>query len=611
MERLLWKMPIESLLRGITTLRSLVLLLGIVSLAGGASAVTFTASVERDTIYLGESVGFSLTFDGAQPDGTPNIPQVAGLQFSYNGPSSQFSFVNGQTTTKITHNYTITPRQVGEFTIPALSATLGNQKLTTQPVQLKVLKPGAPPPEAVAAGTQPAFLRLQLPKTNLYLGEVIVGEYQLYLRDGVQGINQFQFTSTPTEGITIGKMTETQRRRVQIGNTGYTMIPIAVVLSPIKTGPLKIGPITASVVIELPPANNARRRDAFMDPFGMFNNNVRQQMSLVVDEQTIQCSPVPTEAQPADFTGAVGNFTMNVNIGPTNVATGDPITVRVQISGRGTLDGLSLPVQNAWGNFKSYPPTAKVETSDQLGLQGTKTFEQIISPENADIQELPPFTFSFFDPETKTYRTLTHPATKLTVRPGGNVVAPTIAATPKPNSNEPPPKQVDIVPIKQRLGATTSRTSATGYGGTFLALNLAPMLAFVGVIIWRKRTDALANNPRLRRQRQVEAILRAGLEKLRALAAQNDSDAFFAELMRLLQEKLGERLDLPATAITEAVIDEKLRPRGVPDSTLEALHELFQTTNLARYAPVKSSEALAALIPKLEHALAKLNEVKA
>lgn len=59
------------------------------------------------------------------------------------------------------------------------------------------------------------------------------------------------------------------------------------------------------------------------------------------------------------------------------------------------------------------------------------------------------------------------------------------------------------------------------------------------------------------------------------------------------------------------MIDEKLRPRGVPDSTLEALHELFQTTNLARYAPVKSSEALTALIPKLEHALAKLNEVKA
>lgn len=610
MERQLWKLKFDRPLRSVTTLRGIGCLLGLLLLIANASAVTFTASIERDTISLGESVGFSLTFDGAQPDGTPTLPTVAGLQFSYNGPSSQFSFVNGQTTTKITHNYTITPRQVGDFTIPALSATLGNQKLTTQPVQLKVLKPGAPPPEAVAAGTQPAFLRLELTKTNLYLGEVITGEFQLYVRDGVQGISQFQFTGTPTEGLTLGKMVEQQRRRVQVGNAGYTVIPIAVVISPIKTGPLSIGPVTANVVVELPGSNN-RRRDAFMDPFGMFNNNERRQLSLVAEEVAIQCQPLPQSTKPADFTGAVGNFTMAVSIGPTNVATGDPITVRVQISGRGALDGLTLPEQTAWGNFKAYPPTAKVETSDPLGVQGTKTFEEIISPENADIQELPPFTFSFFDPETKTYRTLKHPATKLTVRPGGNVVAPTIAATTKNTSSDAAPTQVDIVPIKQRLGSVTPQHRLTGFTRTYLALNLAPALALVGFVVWRKRTDALAHNPRLRRQRAAAAAIQAGLERLHNHAAQNQSDAFFAELVRLLQEKLGAQLDRPASAITEAVIDEKLRPRGLPDSTLDELHALFQACNLARYAPIKSSHELAALIPKLEAALRKLDEVKA
>ncbi len=605
MERLTWKLKIDCPLRGIAMLRSFTLLFGFLLLTATASAVTFTASVERETIYLGESVGFSLTFEGAQPDGTPNIPAIAGLQFSYNGPSSQFSFVNGQTTTKITHNYTITPRQVGDFTIPALSATLGNQKLTTQPVPLKVLKPGAPPPEALAAGTQPVFLKLQLPKTNIFLGEVITGEFQLYLRDGV-GAGQFQFTGTPTEGVTLGKMAELQHRRVQIGNSIYTVVPIAIVLSPIKTGPLTIGPVTASVVVEQPGSNNRRR-----DPFSLFGNVERRQVSLVAEEQALQCLPLPATGQPADFTGAVGNYTLAVSIGPTNVATGDPITVRVQISGRGALDGLTLPVQSAWGNFKTYPPTAKIETADQLGLQGTKTFEEIISPENADIQELPPFTFSFFDPETKTYRTLTHPATKLTVRPGGNVVAPTIAATTKNTASDAPPAPVDIVPIKQRLGGVTPRDRATGFTRTYVALNLAPALALVGFVVWRKRTDALANNPRLRRQRAVAAAIQAGLDRLRTHATQNQSDAFFAELVRLLQEKLGAQLDLPASAITEAVIDEKLRPRGLPDSTLDELHDLFQACNLARYAPIKSSQELAAIIPKLETALHKLDEVKA
>jgi len=93
---------------------------------------------------------------------------------------------------------------------------------------------------------------------------------------------------------------------------------------------------------------------------------------------------------------------------------------------------------------------------------------------------------------------------------------------------------------------------------------------------------------------------------MRRLAAANQSDPFFATLFRLLQEQLGERLDLPASAITEAVIDEHLRPRGVPESVLGRVHELFQTCNLARYAPVKSSQELAALIPKFEASLREL-----
>jgi hypothetical protein len=120
----------------------------------------------------------------------------------------------------------------------------------------------------------------------------------------------------------------------------------------------------------------------------------------------------------------------------------------------------------------------------------------------------------------------------------------------------------------------------------------------------------LANNPRLRRRRQVAQIIRQGLLELRQLAADKKSDEFFATMFRLLQEQLGERLDLPASAITEAVIEEHLRPRGVPEATLAPLHELFQACNLARYAPIRTSQELAAIIPKLEAMIHDLQAVK-
>jgi hypothetical protein len=144
----------------------------------------------------------------------------------------------------------------------------------------------------------------------------------------------------------------------------------------------------------------------------------------------------------------------------------------------------------------------------------------------------------------------------------------------------------------------------------FVALQGVPVLAFFSALVWRKRTDSLANNPRLRRQRQVAHVVREGLGQLREFAAQNKSDEFFATLFHLLQEQLGERLDVPATAITEAVIEEHLSPRGVSDEVLEPLKEVFQTCNLARYAPIKSSQELAALIPKVEGLLREIQGLK-
>jgi hypothetical protein len=106
-------------------------------------------------------------------------------------------------------------------------------------------------------------------------------------------------------------------------------------------------------------------------------------------------------------------------------------------------------------------------------------------------------------------------------------------------------------------------------------------------------------------------MIREGWKDLRQAADANESEKFFAALFRLLQERLGERLDLPASAITEAVLEERLGPLGVPEPTLGALRELFQVCNQARYAPASTNEELRSLIPKLESALADLKALKA
>jgi len=580
--------------------------LAAVALMGGTAwAASFTASLDRDTLAVGESTTLSLAFEGGSPGRVP-VPNVPGLQIAQAGTSQNMSWINGAMSTTVTVTFSVTAQHAGEFTLPALTVDVNGQHLSSAPLKLTVGVASAPAADAVNSGSEVAFLKLILPKQNMYTGESIVGRLDLYLREDVQNFGNFQITSSPTDGFSAGKTAElqNQRHRAQIGNRVYTVIPLALPLTAVRTGELVLGPFTASAVIVLPAPNQGG--DPFFRQF--MNQGEQKQVSFATESLRVQSLPLPAANQPANFTGAVGNFTMTATAGPTTVTVGDPITVRVQISGRGALDAVTLPLPDAWQNFKTYPPTTKLETTDAFGFQGTKKFEQIISPQNSDVHELPALSFSFFNPDDGRYHTLTQAAIPLVVKTAGASPLPALAA----NKNAAPESQApqDILPIKESLGTLSLFTAPLLTRPAFLMTQSLPVLALLAAFIWRRRRDILANNPRLRRQRAVAQLVRDGLTDLKKFAAGNQSDEFFALLFRLLQEQLGERLNCPAAAITENVIEEHALLRCAPQPTLAALRELFQLCNQARYAPVRGTSELNSVAARFEQTVSELQGVQ-
>jgi hypothetical protein len=564
-------------------------------------AASFTAALDRDTISLGEQATLSLAFEGGQSKKVPT-PRVPGLQIVQTGTSQNVSIINGAMSSTVTVTFSVNPQQTGEFTIPAMTADVNGQTLTSQPLKLTVLKASAPPAAVINSGSEVAFLKLVLPKQQVHVGEALAGQLLLCLRDDVQNYGNFRLTSTPAEGFSIGKFAEGPHRQQQVGNRTYTIIPVSVALTATKTGSLSLGPFTANVVVVLPSSNQGG------DPFfQFFNQGQQKQVPLATEQITVQSLPLPAENVPTNFSGAIGNYTLDATAGPTNVAVGDPITMHVQIAGQGNLDTIKSPIPAHWTNFKLFPPTSKLETSDQLGLEGTRTFEEIVTPDNTDARELPSLAFSFFNPDDGKYHTLTQPAVPLTVRSAGSTPLPTLAANKNSGENQAPQ---DILPIKETLGTLVAPGAPLITRPAFLAAQTLPVLAFLAALVWRKRADSLANNPRLRRQRAVAALMASGMDDLKKYAAANQPDEFFATLFRLLQEQLGERLDCPASAITENVIEEHPVLRGAPKATLDALREQFQLCNQARYAPVRGTSELNTVAAQFEKLIGQLREVK-
>lgn len=583
--------------------RSLILFLVAVLAVADARAAGFTASLDRDTIMLGEQATLSLSFSDGQPKNVPT-PDVPGLQIVQTGNQSGFSFVNGAMSSTFTVTFAVTAQRAGEFTIPAMTVAVGGQSLSSQPLKLIVNQPGTPSAAAVNSGSEVAFMKLVLPREKIYPGEVLPAELQIFLRDDVQDFGNLQLVSTPADGFVLGKRAATQRYRTQIGNHVYTVVPISLALTATKTGSVSLGPFTVSLVVVLPAANQGG--DSIFNQF--FNQGQQKQVTLATDKIEVQSLPLPDENRPANFNGAVGDYTLAVAAGPTNVAVGDPITVRVQIAGRGALDTLKLPDQSGWNGFKLFPPTAKTEFSDQLGDEGTKTFEEIVTPQSTDVHELPEISFSFFNPDDGKYHTLTQPPTALAVRSAGATPLPTLAA----NKNSAPENRTpqDILPTRNQLGTLAVTGPPLVTQPAFLAVQSLPVLAFLAALVWRKRADNLANNPRLRRQRAVAALIASGMDDLKKYAAENKPDEFFATLFRLLQEQLGERLDCPASAITENVVDEHAALRHEPENLRSGLRELFQLCNQARYAPVRGTSELNSVAGQFETVIRELQNVK-
>ncbi|MCX8156414.1 MAG: BatD family protein [Verrucomicrobiae bacterium] len=547
---------------------------------GYAAAAPVELRVSTTNLSAGQTIELQIVIENAAPRAVPRI-EVPGLQIQYVGPSQVMQIINGQAIQQITLNYQLTAPQAGTYVIPPVRVPIGEQWVTTQPIALRVTEMDP------AIIQQQAFLRLHLARSNLYAGELALVTVDLYAVAEQQGTPEWTAT-----GFTTGPWQAQRPQMVGFGGRNFVLHRFQTYVLAHQPGRWELGPVRFQARL---PAANARR--------SFFFNEILDWRQVIITNApvAIEVLPLPPNAPP-HFSGLIGAVQMKVSASPTNVAVGDPITVKIELSSEHLLlDTVRLPEQPQWTAFKVYPPTSKLENTGPLGLGGRKIFEQVVVPQSTETRLLPAFQLSVFDPVTARYQTLSGPEFALVVRPSAGLTP----FLPAEETNT-----VGLVAIKPHLGALLAPAPPLLQQPWFLALQLAPLALFTGSWLWRRRQEQLATNPRLRRRRDTQRLITRGLQELQQLAQTQQTGAFYSTLFRLLQERLGERLDLPASAITEAVIDERLRPAGVDAPWLADLSALFQACDQARYAPAAAPADLPAMLAKAMAVLRALEQLE-
>ena len=558
-----------------------------------------SASLDRATTTVGESINLSINCTNFSPSSRPILPSISGLRFSSAGTSRKFQLGGGGRTSTYTFNILVTPLKPGNYSISPIQVRHETRLLKPKPLKLLVL-PAGEKPKPGNNQSQNAYVRLLPTKTTAYVGEVIPVEIQLFFIDGVN----VQMPELIADGFNIAAFPKHKQTRMQKGNQIYQVLTFRTAATPLKAGKLELGPVKQGMVLRVRQKQN--RRSPFNNSFdGIFTRYQQVPVTLEAKAQTITVKPLPTANKPASFNGAVGRYTMQAKASPLEVTVGDPVTLNIQLSGQGAIDSLNLPKLD-WPSFKSYEPSVTTNKNNPLGLLGTRTFEQVVIPESDKITEVPRIEFSFFDPVTAQYRVLAKGPFPLKVNPSDEPIAPLVGGNTAQETSEPDsPPQTDILTIQHHLGSLGQALPLVARPNFWL-LQSIPLLLWLGALLWRRKTNALANNPRLRRKRQVAERTRAGLAKLDNLAKQEETAEFHAELADLLREQLGLRLDIPAEGITADIVHSPAASNKLGEGTRSDIRKLFAASDQATYARSQTTGELNANLALLKEVFSAL-----
>ncbi len=129
-------------------------------------------------------------------------------------------------------------------------------------------------------------------------------------------------------------------------------------------------------------------------------------VKITAPEIIISAHALPEPVQEG-FSGAVGNFSLNVLADKQNLRIGEPLSVKLTLTGTGSLLTLELPALHLPESFQQNPPErTTILNKESVLSSGSITSTIIAWPQLEGDFHIPSLRFVVFNPETRQYSTL-------------------------------------------------------------------------------------------------------------------------------------------------------------------------------------------------------------
>lgn len=554
-------------------------------------AQSFTASVDKNPVAENERFEVSFTFEGSDINSIRNFTPPSFQNFRIlGGPnqSTSMQIINGAVSASRTFSYILVPSSVGVFTIGSASIEFKGQVLKTEPLKITVVKGSPKTKDEEVPGVSESeiaknlFIRASVDKNRAYIGEQLTVTYKLYTRLNIAA--QMSISKLPQYNGFWAEELETSRTlsfttEVIDGKRYSVAVLKKAALFPTQVGKLEVTPFELTVPIEIPRKRNPNNiwDNFFDDPFRRGDIYQYNAKSNIIK---IDVLPLPEENKPASFKGAVGKFDFSATIDKSKTKTNEPITLKLNISGVGNLSLLQPPDFELPAGFEKYEP----KTNDQINrlnkIGGVKTVEYLLIPRISGTREIKPILFSYFDPDVKRYIELKSNPFYLTIEQGDSAGSYYIA-------QKEGIKQLgtDIRFIKTNFQDIKLREEFLISKPVFWIATGLPLIAFIGLIGWKRKQDKLSGNIQLLKYQRAEKIAKSKFKKALKFLEAGNSEAYYSEIAQAFFGYLEDKLHIPKSEFTLDKAHSLLIEKGIDTQLADRMKAAGEKCEFIRFAP--------------------------
>ncbi|MAI85694.1 MAG: hypothetical protein CMF99_00675 [Candidatus Marinimicrobia bacterium] len=549
-------------------------------------------SVDKQRLQKGDVLQLIVEVTGAK-----NFPKIEMDAINNNfefvgGPYEQTSiqFINGKMKDTKTLTWTLSPRKIGNLTIPEIQGSIDGKIFVSQPIKITVannLKEGS---------GNSVFILAEVDKESAYLGEQITLTYKLYkdINTKISGIDQFQMPDF--NGFWVEEIFTPQRlqyqsknvlfrgRKYQVANLGQrALFPIA--------SDQHIIPIV-SIKTQIEKKNRKTKRDPFFDPF--FNSFFSETQTKVIrsKKRIIKIKPFP-EPKPTDFNGAVGDFKINVEIDQREVEVNNGIIFTVLLEGTGNLGLFTLPKVDFPQSLEAFPPNDDYKKDVfRNQITGSQKLEYVLVPRESGYFEIPMIKMSFFNLKLDSWSTIKTKSFKIQVT-GDNVESGNLKGLTK--------KEIELLAEDIRFIKTKPSEISAFENKLSKAVYLFYFLSTIIFFLPKISKKIMKINLFKVDDRRKKNAIKKSLKILKTKNHDSFNIASKAIYIYVQERLLLSSKNLDPTAV------KRLLKNYIDDITLKELISILKICDAGKYSPTYKKE-MDTIIPKTKNILKNIDQ---